>query len=152
MGRFAGLPPGAALYDKIYSLFSPLRRKLTQRESIALVFFCTLIGAGAQVLMKMGAQALPAVGVTALLVNPLIILRNLYLLGGLSLYGMFTVLLVLALRDAELSIIYPVIALNYVWVTCLSLLLFNETLNFFKAGGILVIMLGVIVLGRGGQQ
>ena len=140
------------MYDKIHSLFSPLRRKLTQRESIALVFFCTLIGAAAQVLMKMGAQTLPAVGVTALLANPFIILRNLYLLGGLSLYGMFTVLLVLALRDAELSIIYPVIALNYVWVTFLSLLLFNETLNFFKAGGILVIMLGVIVLGRGGQQ
>jgi drug/metabolite transporter (DMT)-like permease len=144
--------PGDALYDKFYALFSPLRRKLTRRESIALVFFCTLIGAGAQVLMKMGAHALPAVGVTALLANPFLILRNFYLMGGLSLYGMFTVLLVFALRDGELSIIYPIIALNYVWVTCLSLVFFHETLNPFKAGGILVIMLGVVVLGRSGQQ
>jgi multidrug transporter EmrE-like cation transporter len=145
-------PAGANLINTISNLARPLRRKLTHRQSIALVFFCTLIGAGAQVFMKLGANQLPPVGVVALLANPFIILRNAFLLGGLSLYGMFTVMLVFALRDGELSIIYPVIALNYVWVTCLSLLFFQESLNPFKACGIVVIMLGVIVLGRGGPR
>ena len=72
--------------------------------------------------------------------------------GGLSLYGLFTLLLIFALRDGELSIIYPVIALNYVWVTILSLIFFNETMNPFKAIGILVIMVGVVILGRGSQR
>lgn len=84
--------------------------------------------------------------------NPLVVLRNLNLLAGLSLYGLFTLMLVFALRDGELSIIYPVIALNYVWVTILSLLLFHETMNPLKACGIVVIVLGVVILGRGGKR
>ena len=129
---------------------SPLLRKLTHRESILLVFCCTLIGAAAQVLMKIGAHNLPPVA--ALSANPFIILKDIALFAGLSLYGLFTLLLIFALRDGELSIIYPVIALNYVWVTCLSLIFFHETMNPFKAAGIVVIMLGVIVLGRSGSR
>src|SRR6266568_3471526 len=124
------------LSNSISTLVNPLRRTLTRRESIGLVFCCTFIGAAAQVLMKIGAHNLPPVGPAALLINPLIILKNLALLGGLSLYGLFTLLLIFALRDGELSIIYPIIALNYVWVTILSVWLFHEMLNPFKACGI----------------
>ena len=102
--------------------------------------------------MKIGAHNLPPVGPAAILANPLIVLTNLALLGGLSLYGVFTVLLIFALRDGELSVIYPIIALNYVWVTILSLIFFHETMNPFKAAGIAVIVLGVMVLGRGGAR
>jgi drug/metabolite transporter (DMT)-like permease len=77
---------------------------------------------------------------------------NVYLISGIGLYGIFTFLLVLALRDGELSLLYPVIALNYVWVTVLSLLLFKETMNPFKAMGIFAIMIGVMVLGRGARR
>ena len=140
------------MINTISTLLRPLRRPLTHRESIALVFFCTLIGAGAQVLMKMGAHNLPAVGAASLIANPFIILKNIFLMAGLSLYGVFTMLLILALRDGELSIIYPVIALTYVWVTFLSLMLFHETMNPFKACGITVIVLGVMVLGSGGRR
>ena len=138
--------------NAISTLMSPLRRTLTRRESIALVFCCTFIGAAAQILMKMGAANLPPVGASAILANPLIVLRNVALMSGLSLYGLFTLMLIFALRDGELSIIYPVIALNYVWVTFLSLLFFHETMNPLKACGITVIVLGVVVLGRGGGQ
>lgn len=127
---------------------SPLHRALTRGESIALVVFCTFIGAAAQMLMKIGAKNLPPVSVTAMLGNPLIILSDIPLLGGLSCYGVFTLLLIFALRDGELSVIYPVIALTYVWVTFLSIVIFHETLNPFKACGVVVIVLGVAILGR----
>jgi len=138
--------------DAIATLVSPLRRTLTRRESIALVFCCTFIGAAAQILMKIGAGNLPPVGAAAILANPLIVLKDVALLAGLSLYGLFTLMLIFALRDGELSIIYPVIALNYVWVTFLSLLFFHETMNPLKACGISIIVLGVVVLGRGGGR
>jgi drug/metabolite transporter (DMT)-like permease len=138
--------------NAISSLVNPLRRTLTRRESIALVFCCTFIGAAAQILMKIGAGNLPAVGPTVILGNPLIVLKNIALMAGLSLYGLFTLMLIFALRDGELSIIYPVIALNYVWVTFLSLIFFHETLNPMKACGITIIVLGVVVLGRGGGR
>lgn len=76
-------------------------------------------------------------------------LTNLALLGGLSFYGVSTVLLVLALKDAELSLLYPIIALTYVWVTLLSLFIFHDRVNPVKLIGIAIIVVGVAVLGGG---
>ena len=45
--------------------------------------------------------------------------------AGFVLYGMSTAILVLALRNQELSILYPVISLTYVWVAILSLIVFG---------------------------
>src|SRR5215471_19303527 len=99
----------------------------------------------------MGAQRLPQAGATVLLARPWIALQNVPLLSGLTLYGVFTLLFIIALKDAELSIIYPVIALSYVWVTLLSIVFFHETINPYKACGIAIIMIGVTVLGKGGD-
>jgi multidrug transporter EmrE-like cation transporter len=106
-----------------------------------------LIGAAAQVLIKTGAGGIgPA---PSLLSTAIGILTTPHLFFGYSLYGLSTILLVLALRKGELSLLYPVIALTYVWVTILSLTVFHETLNAFKLAGIVVIVSGVAVLGRG---
>ncbi len=75
-------------------------------------------------------------------------LTNLPLLGGYCLYGLSTVLMVFALRDGELSILYPLVALTYVWVTVLSVLFFHESLNVLKLCGIAIVVTGVAVLGR----
>lgn len=107
-----------------------------------MVFCCTLIGATAQLLLKTGANQLAQP-------NLLAMATNLTLLGGLSLYGISTVLLVLALRDGELSLLWPVIALTYVWVTLLSLVVFHERVNPIKLAGVAIIVVGVAVLGRG---
>src|ERR1700704_3340182 len=104
---------------------NPLRRTLTRRQSIALVFLCTFISAWAQILFKIGAHDLPALGPTAILANPMIALRNVPLLAGLSLYGVFMAIFVFALKDMELSILYPVISFSYVWVALLSYLMFH---------------------------
>ncbi len=73
---------------------------------------------------------------------------NLPLFSGYALYGVSTVLMVLALRDGELSMLYPIIALTYVWVTLLSYALLHEPANIYKNVGILTIVIGVAVLGR----
>jgi multidrug transporter EmrE-like cation transporter len=108
---------------------------------VLLVFCCTLIGAAAQIFMKLGANTLEKT-------SPLDILSNPSLFFGYCLYAMSTVLLVLALRKGQLSILYPVISLTYVWVTVLSLLIFQETMNVYKAVGLIVVVIGVGVLGK----
>lgn len=70
------------------------------------------------------------------------------LMVGYALYGLSTALLVMALRDAELSLLYPVIALTYVWVTVLSFLIFHDRVNPFKLAGIATIVIGVGILGK----
>jgi multidrug transporter EmrE-like cation transporter len=121
-----------------------------RRRSVILVFCCTLIGAAAQVLIKSGANDLgPYDSILSTIRG---ILNNYSLLAGYSLYGINTVLLVLALRHSELSLLYPVIALTYVWVTILSKVVFHEQFNRFKIAGVIVIVAGVALLGRGARE
>jgi multidrug transporter EmrE-like cation transporter len=114
------------------------------RQSILLVFFCTVFGAAAQILGK--------IGMTHFVPNLLAILTNAPLIAGYALYGLNTLLMVLALRKGELSMLYPIIALTYVWVTLLSYTLLHEPPNAFKNCGIALIVTGVAVLGSGGKK
>jgi multidrug transporter EmrE-like cation transporter len=114
-------------------------------RAIALVFLCTLSGAAAQILMKYGANHLTGVGLVG-------IITNVPLMAGYVLYGVNTVLLVLALRQGHLSVLYPVIALTYVWVTILSPMFFVDHLNVFKVTGVGLIVLGVSLIGVGSRQ
>ena len=120
-----------------------------KRFSILLVFLCTLLGAAAQILMKAGAEEHPHAGVAGLLVA---IFQNGKLFTGYACYGVSTVILVIALKYGELSILYPVIALTYVWVTGLSVLFYNESLGVFKIAGLITVILGVAILGRGNSR
>jgi multidrug transporter EmrE-like cation transporter len=116
----------------------------SRRRSVLLVLACTVLGAAAQILMKIGmAHFNPA---------PMALLTNYPLVAGYTLYGINTLMLVLALRDGELSMLYPIIALTYVWVTLLSYFVLGENPNFFKNLGITTIVVGVAVLGRGGRK
>ena len=116
-------------------------RPFTKMQSMALVFCCTILVAAAQMLMKIGTGHLAHPGLAGYL-------TNVPLLAGYCLYGVNTVLLVFALRDGELSILYPIIALTYVWVTILSVLFFHESLNVFKVTGIAVVVAGVAIMGK----
>ena len=113
-------------------------------NSVLLVFICTLIGAAAQVFFKLGATALQRATPVQIFTSPV-------LLVGYVLYGISTGLLILALRRGQLSLLYPVIALTYVWVTILSMLIFNESLNAYKAIGLTVVIAGVAIIGRDGR-
>jgi multidrug transporter EmrE-like cation transporter len=114
-------------------------------KSIALVFLCTVIGAAAQILMKQGANHLTGAGLLG-------IITNLPLLAGYLCYGVNTVLLVMALRQGHLSVLYPIIALTYVWVTILSPMFFVDHINVFKGTGVGLIVLGVSLIGVGSRS
>jgi multidrug transporter EmrE-like cation transporter len=125
----------------------PIPSQAQQRRSFLLIVCCTVIGAAAQVLIKKGANALgpnPTMlhAALAMLLTP-------WLFSGYALYGVSTVLLVLALRHGQLSLLYPVFAMTYVWVTVLSVVVFHDSMNAFKLMGIATIVGGIAVLGRG---
>ena len=120
-----------------------------RRQSILIVLCCTLLVAIGQYLIKLGANQLSHAG----MVNTLIGIFTIPpLFAGYCLYGVFTVLFVYALRNGELSILYPLIALGYVWVTILAVLVFHESMNPLKLTGLVVIVAGVAVLGWGGGK
>jgi drug/metabolite transporter (DMT)-like permease len=71
------------------------------------------------------------------------------LFAGYVLYGVFTVIMVFALRRAELSLLYPIMALTYVWVAAVSVLWLKEPISLAGMAGVAVIVSGVAVLGKG---
>ena len=94
--------------------------RFSHRQSLSMVFLCTLFGVAAQFLIKTSTShamftASGRLSLTALM-------TNYPLWAGLTCYGASTLLLILALRDGELSLLYPVISLTYVWVVALSVL------------------------------
>ena len=111
-----------------------------------IVAACTILGAVAQILIKVG------MGPAHFVLSLTGLLTNVPLIAGYAFYGLFTVAMVLALREGELSMLYPIIALTYVWVTLLSYWLLKETPNLYKNMGIVTIVIGVAVLGRGGRK
>jgi multidrug transporter EmrE-like cation transporter len=123
--------------------------------SFLLVFSCTVIGAVAQMLIKLGAGQMSVhLTLPQVLHDPTVVMRfgfrilaNSRLFVGYSLYGLNTVLMAYALKGRELSRLYPIIALTYVWVTILSVMLLSEHVNFFRILGITLIVGGVSVLG-----
>ncbi|HEX8985967.1 MAG TPA: EamA family transporter [Bryobacteraceae bacterium] len=119
----------------------PQRRPMTRQQVIVLIVACTLLTAVAQILIKTGAGTLTRS-------NPWSMLTNVPLVAGYSLYGLMTVMFIYALRDEELSFVYPIISLSYVWVAVLSVWLLHEVLNPWKMAGVATIVAGVAVLGK----
>ncbi len=117
-----------------------------KRRSLLMILVFTLLSAAAQVLLKFGTVQLK--------LHPSLagLLTNFPLIGGMALYGIGAALMVLALRHGELSVLYPLISLSYVWVAILSVLLLGEIMNPYKIGGIVAIMAGVGVLGLGSHK
>jgi len=73
-------------------------------------------------------------------------LRNWRLIGGLMLYLFSTVFYLIALKNGQLSIIYPLTSLSYIWVTILSRKILNERIGTHKWTGIICILIGTVLL------
>jgi multidrug transporter EmrE-like cation transporter len=115
-----------------------------------MVLCCTVIGAAAQILLKKGTAVLGEH--PSMLETAIGIFTTRLLFEGYALYGISAILLVLALRQGELSLLYPVFTLTYVWVTVLSMIIFHDSMNFYKVAGISTIIAGVAVLGRASRK
>ncbi len=74
---------------------------------------------------------------------------NIYaLLGGVVLYGMGALSMLLAYRYGRLSVLQPILSLNYVLSLLLGALVLNETISFSKGAGIVIIITGLILITR----
>jgi uncharacterized membrane protein len=62
------------------------------------------------------------------------------------LYGISTIFFILALRIGELSVVYPLTSITYIFITILSVYFLKEKMNQYKWLGILFIIVGVILV------
>lgn len=70
----------------------------------------------------------------------------LLILLGLILYGLGAVLMIIALRYGELSILHPMMSVGYVLSLILGAAVLGENVSFLKAAGVAVIIVGLVFL------
>lgn len=107
--------------------------------SAALVLVGTVIGALGALILKKGAvnHSLKELFFTS------------YLWSGLFLYGLSTLLYLLALRREEISVLYPLVSTSYIWITIFSVRFLGEKMNKWKYLALVGIITGVVLIGMG---
>jgi uncharacterized membrane protein len=113
----------------------------TKFWAIGLVLLCTIFTTTAQYFWKNATNQNSIQG----------ILFSHYLWIGFVFYGLSAVLLIVALKGGELSVLYPIIATSFIWVTLISAYLIHETVGFNKWIGVFSIIVGITFLGVGSK-
>ena len=113
----------------------------TQLWSVILVLIGTVIGSFAPIFLKKGAEKNFS--------KLSYILKNYDLMWGIIFFGAGTILFIPALKGGDLSVLYPLVSLNYVFVALFSRKFLGEKMNKFKWLGILMIIIGVTFIGFG---
>jgi uncharacterized membrane protein len=116
----------------------------TKAWAIFTILFTTLLTSSAQLLYKYGSANLSF--------NPFQLITNYYLIGGIFLYAIGGILMIISFRGGEVSVLYPIIATSYIWVSFLSIKFLGETMNYFKWFGVILIISGIISIGFGSKD
>lgn len=75
-----------------------------------------------------------------------------FFLLGFVCYGIGAIFMITAYRYGELSVLQPMLSINYILGIVLGVLVLQESLTISKAIGIGVISFGVILIGGGSSE
>jgi drug/metabolite transporter (DMT)-like permease len=114
----------------------------TPVSSMVLVLVASLIGSLAAVLLKAGADKLHR-DVASLKRS------GIRLAAGIALFLASSVLYVWGIKDGSLTVLYPLLALGYVWTLVWSNIFFGEPFNKHKICGLGLVLLGVTFIAAG---
>ncbi len=73
-------------------------------------------------------------------------------LAGFVFYGIGAVIMLAAYRFGSLSVLQPMLSVNYVLSIILGAVVLREEVTLLKVIGVLVIMTGVILIGGGDEE
>jgi multidrug transporter EmrE-like cation transporter len=107
-----------------------------------LVLVASFIGSFGAVFLKMGSAKL-RLGFSHIL--------NTRLAAGVGMYLLSTCFFIVAIRNGELTVLYPLVSLGYVWTLLWSRLFFKEPLTRYKFLGLFLILVGVSFIGMGNR-
>ena len=115
----------------------------TPTSSMLLVMLASFIGSFGAVFLKSGA--------TKLKMDWRTLAYNWRLAAGVCSFLLSSVFFVMGVRQGELTILYPMNSLGYLWTLLWSRLFFGEPLTRNKFLGLGMILIGVAFLGLGNR-
>ena len=78
--------------------------------------------------------------------SPIKMIFNWNFICGGGLYFLSSLLNILVLRHLDLSVVYPLTALTYVWTLFVSYLFLKEKISLRKAAGVGCVLVGALLL------
>jgi drug/metabolite transporter (DMT)-like permease len=115
----------------------------TPTSSILLVFGASFIGSIGAALLKSGANRLHR--------DLASILTNWRLAAGILTFVASSLLYLKGIKKGELTVLYPMVSLGYVWTLLWSRVFFGEPLTRHKFIGLGLIGLGITLLAAGNR-
>ena len=121
-------------------------------KSLILVVISVLLGVLGQLLLKMGMTEVGPLefegGVGGLVKVGIQVFGNLKVIGGFAAYGISSLFWIAVLSKINLSLAYPMLALNYVLVPLTARLFLGESIPSLRWLGMGVIIVGVVIISR----
>lgn len=115
-----------------------------------LVFTSVSLSALGQTAFKVGVGRSVSAPDASLWIKTLGMVMSPMVLLGLALYGVGTVFWLFALRQLDLSLAYPFVAMSFVMVAGSGMLFLGEPVQLSRLIGLGLIIIGLLVMARGG--
>jgi len=112
---------------------------MTTTLSVFLALISSFIGSIGAIYIKKGAAKFQ-ISLTQ-------IIKNKNFLFGASFYFVSAIMFIFALKEGELSIIYPLASTAYIWIIIFSKLYLNEEITAQKIISITFIIIGIGLIG-----
>lgn len=74
------------------------------------------------------------------------------MLAGFAFYGVGALVMIVAYRYGKLSVLQPMLSLNYVVSIVLAVLVLKENITILKCIGVIVIISGVVLIAGGDEE
>jgi drug/metabolite transporter (DMT)-like permease len=113
----------------------------TPLSSIILVLFGSFIGSFGAVFLKLGAEYMHG--------SLKRILSNYWLATGIVLYLLSSVFYMMGVAQGQLTVLYPMVSIGYIWAILWARLFFKEPFTRAKIGGLAAIIVGVALINLG---
>ena len=110
--------------------------------SMLLVLCASVVGSFGAAFLKLGSGRVNR--------NPLSFV-NPQLAFGVTLYLGSSVFYALGIRGGQLSILYPMVSLGYIWTMLWARIFFKESFTRHKIAGLTLILIGVVLVGMGAK-
>jgi len=114
---------------------------------LLLVLICVIFGVIGQLIMKKGTNMIGVITIRDIFSMKLFsVVFQKYIFIGIVLYVLSSMIWLVALSQAEVSFIYPLIGIGYILTAILAWLFLGEKLTLFRFFGILLICGGVYLI------